>query len=67
MLTDANVRSIRSSGAECFVCDERIVKGEPSIEVTFKLLISVTKEMHKPRCALELSNLLGRRISESVA
>lgn len=65
MLTSENVRIITSRGASCFVCDERISSGEKSLQVTFHLLVPVSKEMHPTTCAKELRDLLDLRIQEA--
>jgi hypothetical protein len=65
----SNVKAVRSNGGECFVCEERLHPGEPSISVSFRvpLLIAsvdMEREMHI-ECAKEMKKLIGDRIKEA--
>lgn len=64
MLTEKNVRIVSSDGSACFVCDERMRVGEKAIEVSFKIVVTVTKHMHPVACAKKLRDILDLRIRE---
>jgi len=65
-LKEGNIRVVVSSGREeCFVCDKPIAPGEKAIEVEFKLLLTVRKELHAGPCVERLCSILMNRSMEA--
>lgn len=65
-LEERNIRVVTSLGrSECFVCDKKIKEGERVIEVEFKLLLTVRKELHAGECVDKLCSILVNRSMEA--
>lgn len=66
MLSGENIQVVTSEGAECFVCDKGIDKGARSVQIQFKLMVKVKKEMHQA-CAVDLQGILKLKAIEAAS
>ena len=59
-----NIRVAESIGSECLVCDKPIRSGEKIIELSFRLIVRVRKEVHVG-CADRLCGLIQDTLKEA--
>lgn len=59
-----NIRVTESIGASCFVCEKPIKGGEKIIELSFRVIVLVRKEVHVG-CADKLCGLIQDTLKEA--
>lgn len=70
-MIENNIVAVRSAGdVECFICERPIARGTPSVQVTFRVTVIITKvsktvEAHADPCTRELSGLLELRARQA--
>lgn len=71
-LTEDSVRCVKlNNDEECFVCDEKMKRGDISIGVKFVIplplgvKLDVVKYMHPTKCAPGLRNIIDAKIEQA--
>lgn len=64
-----SVLLVRSKGEECFICDQRLTKGDLAVQVKFTVPMLIANptmvKVADLACASQMSELIRRRIREA--